>query len=222
MSGEKDASSTALPYYSSSEVAEHSVSADCWVSFFGKVYNLTDLIAENKGILTDPILKFAGQDISSWFDPGSREPKTHMHPELNVEVAFCPHGRFVHIPPSDPSAQYVSSIDTPWWKDKKYECGKLSAKSRKIKIVNVLTEQEGELSVCAEETLEEIRTRYLTYNAHALSYTWKRLGRPLDMSKTLEDNGIVDESEEFSRLGMDEADHIPTLHIYYNDDLTVR
>jgi hypothetical protein len=58
-------------------------------------------------------------------------------------------------------------------------------------------------------------------NDHAQSYTWKRLGRPLDMDKTVEDNDIPDESEEFIELGMDEDMYIPAIHLYYNDDLTV-
>lgn len=210
-----------LPFFSGPEVAEHNVSADCWVSFFGKVYNLTPLIAEYKGILTQPILKFAGQDISSWFDRKTRDPKTYTHPEIGVEMPFTPHGRYVHIPPSDPTAAWATDIGTPWWKDPQYECGNLSRKQRKIKIINVLSKQEDMLAVCAEESLEEIRTRYIKYNSHALSYTWKRLGRPLNMNLTLEENDIPDESEEFAELSIDEDQYIPAIHIYFNDDLTV-
>jgi hypothetical protein len=35
-------------------------------------------------------------------------------------------------------------------------------------------------------------TRYKKHNKHGGSYTWKRLGRPLDMEKTLAENGIED------------------------------
>ena len=76
------------------------------------------------------------------------------------------------------------------------------------------------MSVCAEETLEEIRRRYLKLNSHSLSYTWKRLGRPLNMNKTLEENDIKDETEEFEELHIDEDAYIPAIHIYYDDDLT--
>ena len=41
------------------------------------------------------------------------------------------------------------------------------------------------------------------------------------MDKTLEDNDIIDETEEFIRLGIDEHAYIPAVHLYYNDDLTV-
>lgn len=43
------AASQRKPYYSSQEVAEHNVMSDCWISYFGNVYNLTKLIQENKG-----------------------------------------------------------------------------------------------------------------------------------------------------------------------------
>ncbi len=63
--------------------------------------------------------------------------------------------------------------------------------------------------------------RYLDHhNVHAQSYTWKRLGRPLDMSKTLEANQIADEKQHFIDLGLDPDDHIITLHLYFKDDLT--
>ena len=41
------------------------------------------------------------------------------------------------------------------------------------------------------------------------------------MDSTLEENGIRDESEEFFNLGIDEDAYLTTLHIYYDDDLTV-
>ena len=47
----------------------------------------------------------------------------------------------------------------------------------------------------------------------------------LDMGKTLEENGVRDESEEFERLGIEDAYDedlcVPVLHVYFNDDLTV-
>src|SRR4051794_3566825 len=67
-----------MAYYSSEEVARHSVSSDCWVSYSGRVYDLTPLIAQYKGLLVQPILKFAGQDISHWFDPKTKEPKQYI------------------------------------------------------------------------------------------------------------------------------------------------
>lgn len=45
-------------------------------------------------------------------------------------------------------------------------------------------------------------------------------GVPLDMDKTLEQNGVEDEDEAFYELRMDKDDYYPTIQLYYNDDLT--
>ena len=82
------------------------------------------------------------------------------------------------------------------------------------------------LEVCSEETLEEIQRRYLAFNGHSASYTWKRtdsthVARILNMRETLDANGIPDESLQFDALSMDEDDFIPIVHLYFSDDLTV-
>ena len=63
----------------------------------------------------------------------------------------------------------------------------------------------------------------IEYNV--IQYYWKSLDngdfRPLDMAKTLEQNGIYDERKEFERLRIDSDFYVPVLHLYYNDDLTV-
>ena len=94
-------------------------------------------------------------------------------------------------------------------------------KTRKLRIFNMLTKNDDILEVCSEEIMNEILDRYIETNEHAASYTWKRLGRPLDMDKTLEENDIPDETEEFVDLNIDENAYIPCVHLYYNDDLTV-
>jgi hypothetical protein len=89
----------------------------------------------------------------------------------------------------------------------------------------MLTRSEDVIQTCQEETISDIRERYLEYNKHAKSYTWKAMiGDKLvamDMTKTLEENQVEDESEVFYELGMNDDYYIPTLHIYYNDDLTI-
>lgn len=68
--------------------------------------------------------------------------------------------------------------------------------------------------------MTEIRDRYLKYNAHAASYTWKYDKRNLNMAKTLEDNGIADDDEEFYQLSMNDDSYLQAIHLYFNDDLT--
>ena len=68
--------------------------------------------------------------------------------------------------------------------------------------------------------MKEILQRYLAFNAHASSYTWKFFGRNLDMTKTLDQNGVADESEDFFDLRMDVDEFLPPVSLYFEDDLT--
>ena len=77
------------------------------------------------------------------------------------------------------------------------------------------------IEVASEETINEILDRYLSINAHAASYTWKRLGKVLDMGMPLDANGVVDDSDEMKRLGLPTEEYVPALHLYFNDDLTI-
>ena len=87
----------------------------------------------------------------------------------------------------------------------------------------MLTHYEDIIKICHEETVGQIRNRYMEYNLNSNSYTWKALINGefvnLNLDKTLEENDILDETENFIRYGMDEEFAIPNLHIYYNDDL---
>lgn len=138
---------------------------------------------------------------------------------------FLPHGRFLHVPPSEPTSSWDTEFGTPWWLDMDLVIGTLSKRTRKVRIVNALTQQNDVLLVCNEETVAEMRDRYIEYNKHATSYTWKRLDDDgkfvkLTMSRTLEENGVVDDSVDFEALGIDEDYYYTTIHVYFNDDLT--
>ncbi|XP_028338957.1 cytochrome b5 domain-containing protein 1 isoform X3 [Physeter macrocephalus] len=166
-------------YFTPAEVAQHNQPEDLWVSYLGNVYDLTPLAQEYKGkghtlgqrrgcvwgvlgswmasidgscsfpgdLLLKPIVEVAGQDISHWFDPDTRD---------------------------------VGALESMW----------------------------------------EILHRYLLYNAHAASYTWKYEGKSLNMDYTLEENGIPDEEEEFDYLNMDSTLYTPAVLLYFSDDLT--
>ena len=56
----------------------------------------------------------------------------------------------------------------------------------------MMTKHDDMIECCDEESINEVLDRYLEINAHAASYTWKRLGKPLDMGKNLTQNGIAD------------------------------
>ena len=91
----------------------------------------------------------------------------------------CPQGRFLHIPPFEPDADWENDFIKAWWHEDSYCIGNLTTKTRKIRIINMLTHHDTILEVCSEETINEILDRYMEFNEHAASYTWKRLKRPL-------------------------------------------
>ena len=225
-------------YITPAEVAVHNTHTDCWVSFLGRVFDLTKLVAENEGILTQPIVAAAGTDISQWFDARTGDVRTHVDPVTGTLAYYTPQGRFVHVLPNTPVTDQVTVVETPWWMDPQYQIGLLSLNVRPIKLLNTLTQQEHELEVPGEETLNEILTRcarrlklpllfarfprprprvepsrfgrrYLPYNSHAASYTWKFLGNVLDMSLTLEQNGVPDERELYAKLNLVRAELLP-------------
>jgi hypothetical protein len=102
---------------------------------------------------------------------GGAQPKTFIDPVLNVAMPYCPYGRYVHIPPAEPSADWSTDFGVAWWADAARYCvGHLSRAKRTIRVLNTLTGQDQRLEVCAEETLNEIKHRYLKYNAHANRY----------------------------------------------------
>ncbi|KAL7749626.1 hypothetical protein RI367_004852 [Sorochytrium milnesiophthora] len=216
-------------YYTPNEVAQHCESSDLWVSWLGNVYNLTPLAEENDGNpKLYPILLNAGKDISHWFDRDTGTLKTFRDPRTNLTMPVCPDGEPLHVPPvTEPVAHWTWEVAVPWWIDcQRYWIGKLSAKTRMIRIVNTLTKEEITLEVCSEEPVSAIVERYLAaHNSHAKGYSWKRLGTRgfelLDMTLTLQDNGVEDESDTMGELGMVNDDWLPALYLYFMDDLTV-
>ena len=47
------------------------------------------------------------------------------------------------------------------------------------------------------------------------------VARVLDMKKTLDENGIPDETAAFDDLDIPDGYYVPTIHLYFSDDLTV-
>lgn len=208
-------------YYTPAEVEIHKGPTDLWVSFLGKVLDLSSLAKKYEGDkLMHPLILHAGQDISHWFDSTTGDLRYHIDRSSGRKVPYTPDGLFVDVPPSNPTTKWDGSKKTSWWKDISLQIGFLSSQTRRIRIINMLTSEEQELEVCSEESMIEIQRRYKKHNRHAGSYTWKYDGKLLDMSATLEDNGIKDESAEFSRLRIRRDKFLPELHVFWNDDLT--
>ncbi|XP_054565680.1 cytochrome b5 domain-containing protein 1 isoform X3 [Eptesicus fuscus] len=133
-------------YFTPVEVAEHNQPEDLWVSYLGCVYDLTPLAQEHKGdLLLKPIVEVAGQDISHWFDPKTKDIRKHIDPLTGAQRYRTPRGRFLHVPPQLPRSDWANDFGKPWWQGSRYEVGRLSAKTRNIRIINTLTSQEHTL-----------------------------------------------------------------------------
>lgn len=202
------------------------------MTIHNKVFDLSALLSQDHGALADPLIERAGTDCSEWFSlnsDGEIDLRTFCDPVTNLTVPYIPQGRFVHVPQIAPSTSQSTDYEAPWWKDSQYVVGTVTKRAHRIRVVNTLTSQEHLVEFGVENTVEEMQKRYLEWNAHCGSYTWKALVngefRPLDIHRTLEQNGvpIVADAEELERLGLseDEPDLIPTLCIAFNDDLTV-
>jgi hypothetical protein len=211
-----------VKYFTVDEIASHKNPEDCWVSIFDDVYDLSELIRDNRGTLANPLIEVAGTSISHWFNEETRDIKTFIDPVRNIEMPYTPKGRFIHVPPPEPTDK-VEQVQTPWWKNQDYVIGKLTRKTMKIKITNMLSRKDDIIKICQEETISDIKNRYMEYNMNSNSYTWKALinGKfvPLKLDETMVSNGILDESEKFDKLGIEEDEFLPNIHIYYNDDL---
>ena len=76
-------------YFTPSEVAAHNTPDDCWVSYLGRVRDLTPLCAEQAGsVLLKPILAHAGKDISHWFDPVTKDVRPCVTYMKNAKQAI--------------------------------------------------------------------------------------------------------------------------------------
>ncbi|KAK9837557.1 hypothetical protein WJX74_000124 [Apatococcus lobatus] len=214
-------------YFTPAEVAQHNTLWDCWVTFLGRVYNVTSLVKAQPGPAAQPIIQAAGTDISSWFDADTGDVKVHRSSETGMLEPDCPQGRFIHVPPSNPSSYWDGSFLTPWWSDDQYCVGRLTARVLQVLVRNVLAEDTHVLEVPEEETMQEIQQRYHSINRHAGSYIWTALPQQaattaslqftmLDMTKTLHENRVFGAAP--TPAGVDE--HIPTLNLYWTDDLT--
>ncbi len=189
------------------------------VSLFGDIYDLTGLIRKNRETKqADNMLKWAGQDITHFFDPKTKNPKQPDNYLLNLKSKReIEKNQLFHFD--------LKERDTsPWYQNNSLVIGKLTKREIKIKIVNTLSYTEDILIVPIEETLNEICDRYLKKNFHAKSYVWKDLdGRVLKMDLDLYENNLGENLEEIDYLDIPEKQiYIPSIFLYFKDDLTIR
>ena len=78
------------------------------------------------GPLAKPLLEQAGKDLSYLFDAKTGDPKTWVEPITGLTQYYLPCGRFIHIPPSGPDANWETIDADAWWRSDKYQIGKVS------------------------------------------------------------------------------------------------
>lgn len=108
------------PYFAPFEVVIHNTPEDCWVSFLGKVCDITLLIQkyENQKCVR-PLLAMAGKDISHWFDKRTGDIRHFIHPDTGCRVPYCQHGPIPDVCEQVPSTVWKPLVDKPWWNDEK-------------------------------------------------------------------------------------------------------
>jgi hypothetical protein len=113
-----------VKYFTKEELAVHNNPEDCWVCIFDKVYDISELIMENRGVLSNPLVEAGGSSISHWFNEKTGDLKTFIDPVRNIEMYYTPNGRFIHVPPTDP-VDRTEVVSLPWWRDSKYIIGQV-------------------------------------------------------------------------------------------------
>ncbi|XP_017775365.1 PREDICTED: cytochrome b5 domain-containing protein 1 [Nicrophorus vespilloides] len=206
-------------YFGPFEVVIHNRPEDCWVSLLGKVLNITPLIKEHESEdCVKPLLAFAGKDISDWFDPRDGDILHYVHPVSGCHDPYIPHGRIPDVEVQVPATRWQPLDRKPWWKDPKYEVGLLTKKVRPIRIINPLFGLEVHMNVCCEDTVLRIKERYSIFNSDANIYLWRYMDNVLNDELTLEENGIIDETDRFGSVGLSPTFYVPAIMIFYNDE----
>lgn len=211
------------------EVILHNKKDDAWAIVNGKVIDISSLFCEfsikvwnslypyaslklkfelfcifKKNSLKH-LLIFAGKDLSHFFHKTNGEPKTRITVN-GTRIPLLP-AAFV----TTDSGNYY------WWNDPCLVLGQITARPRKLRIINTLTTKTQLMTVCEEDTLQVIRQKYYKYNWHLDGYHWNRFDSErgkyfgLCMDKTLTENGFLYENDYVP----------PSIWLKFKDDKSV-
>ncbi|CAB3370896.1 Hypothetical predicted protein [Cloeon dipterum] len=210
-----------MDFFMRKEVLTHWKASDLWVIVFERVYNLSTIV-EQYGPDSEaikPLLKFAGEDVSHWFDKETEEFLNYTNVCSGKQVPFDLHG----IPPHVLDTDKLNGKPV-WWKNKDLQVGVITKKQRTVRIINTLTDTMTTLECCTEDSLQKIKDRYsaLGFDVSHSAFTWMSFltGKELDLEKTLDENNIPDESAHFEELCLPDDLHIPSILLFYNNVIT--
>ena len=148
------------------DVAHHCHYGDLWLSLLGRVLDLTNLVSRHTGSAVQPLIDAAGTDVSHWFDPSTGDVRTHVSPITEHEAPYTPRRNggvaFLHVPDHSRVASDVEAPpEVPWWRDESLVVGRLTARSRKVRLLNMESTLEVTLEVPSEEIIADIAARYV-------------------------------------------------------------
>jgi hypothetical protein len=73
--------------------------------------------------------------------------RKHVDPVTGLELPYAPLGRFIHIAPPCPRSDWATDFGKPWWRDEAYVVGRRTARTRRVRIVNMLADQRHTIEV---------------------------------------------------------------------------
>ncbi|XP_058814812.1 cytochrome b5 domain-containing protein 1-like [Topomyia yanbarensis] len=158
-----------------------------WVIIHGNVFDITSLFDANSSSLKKVhqlLLALAGKDLSVYFD-------TQRRPVYRISKDGA------RVPVFPPVKIRNSATGEYWWNDRSLLIGKITAQERKIRVVNNVTFQQCNLVVCEEDTIAEIRRKFLRFNDNGFNYRWRSninltdTAADLQLDRTLTGNGII-------------------------------
>lgn len=199
-------------WFTAEDLAAGELRGAVYLVLFGRVFDLQERVARGvPGRAVRFWRELIGQSVDRFFNSRTGCP-AQCHPLLALETRS----------PTQAELGLAAAGESPWWAEEGLRAGRLSSGEIDVRIVNTLTFEEQRLRVPGEESLAEIADRYLFFNAHALSYTWKDVeGRKLDMAGTLGDNGLLAGLAEEAGLLLPAEERLqPLLLLHFNDDLT--
>uniref|UniRef100_A0A674BK57 Cytochrome b5 domain containing 1 n=1 Tax=Salmo trutta TaxID=8032 RepID=A0A674BK57_SALTR len=153
------------------------------------VYDLTLLVNYFKGELLDEF------DISHWFELKTTFIRAHLNPLSDCMMYYTPRGSSVHMSSPCSSTDWTNDFGQPWWRDTQYEVGLFCQDHQHPHIPGAYA--GGQISLFRLGRMSCIDHKKLHVS------TWKHNCVNRDISRTLEENGILDKDEDFYSGRMD-------------------
>ncbi|XP_053673806.1 cytochrome b5 domain-containing protein 1 [Anopheles nili] len=176
-------------FYLPDEVVIHNEQSSAWVSIHGTVIDITPMFGppERKAPLKKTLqwlLALAGQDLSAFF-------------YQNMSPVEWTNRLGEQVPELVPCLERNPATGLPWWRDPTLIIGRITFHPCPVRIINTLTFHTTEMTVCYEDTIADVREKYLRYNDNACQYEWRKdlqegteKGK-LQLDKTLTENGYL-------------------------------